>query len=82
MNSYGQTDTGRVRKSNQDSIFLSETAGGTAFQPFLWSPTAWAGIRPGILRPGSWWIPWSAVWDCTKSDSPVTALRKAIEKDQ
>ena len=34
MNSYGQTDTGRVRKSNQDSIFLSETPVGTAFQPF------------------------------------------------
>ena len=37
------------------------------FPTFLWSPTAWAGIRPGILRPGSWWIPWSAVWDCTKA---------------
>ena len=66
MNSYGQTDTGRVRKSNQDSIFLSETPVGPLSNLFMVAD-GMGGIRPGILRPGSWWIPWSAVWDCTKA---------------
>ena len=35
MNSYGQTDTGRVRKSNQDSIFLSETPVGPLSNLFM-----------------------------------------------
>lgn len=66
MNSYGQTDTGRVRKSNQDSIFLSETPVGPLSNLFMVAD-GMGGHKAGDFASRSWWIPWSAVWDCTKA---------------
>ena len=59
MNSYGQTDTGRVRKSNQDSIFLSETPVGPLSNLFMVADgmgghkggeVASAGARDGLEK--------------------------------
>ena len=78
MNSYGQTDTGRVRKSNQDSIFLSN-AGGTAFQPFMVAD-GMGGHKAGDFASRFVVDTMVRCMGLYKSDSPVTALRKAIEK--
>ena len=48
MNAYG-TDRHRTEcgRSNQDSYFALPKRRWDRFPTFLWSPTAWAGIRPG-----------------------------------
>ena len=66
MNSYGQTDAGRVRKSNQDSIFLSGMPVGPLSNLFMVAD-GMGGTGPGILRPALWWIPWSAAWSAIKA---------------
>lgn len=79
MNSYGQTDTGRVRKSNQDSIFLSETPVGPLSNLFMVAD-GMGGHKAGDFASRFVVDTMVRCMGLYKSDSPVTALRKAIEK--
>ena len=79
MNSYGQTDTGRVRKSNQDSIFLSETPVGPLSNLFMVAD-GMGGQKAGDFASRFVVDTMVRCMGLYKSDSPVTALRKAIEK--
>ena len=79
MNSYGQTDTGRVRKSNQDSIFLSETPVGPLSNLFIVAD-GMGGHKAGDFASRFVVDTMVRCMGLYKSDSPVTALRKAIEK--
>ncbi|MGI5983015.1 MAG: Stp1/IreP family PP2C-type Ser/Thr phosphatase [Sakamotonia sp.] len=79
MNSYGQTDAGRVRKSNQDSIFLSGMPVGPLSNLFMVAD-GMGGHRAGDFASRFVVDTMVRCLERYKSDCPVTALRKAIEK--
>ena len=76
---YKRQDTGRVRKSNQDSIFLSETPVGPLSNLFMVAD-GMGGHKAGDFASRFVVDTMVRCMGLYKSDSPVTALRKAIEK--
>lgn len=55
MISYAKTDTGLVRRSNQDFLFAAWISRWDRFRICSSWQTEWADIRPGISRPGMSW---------------------------
>lgn len=81
MNSYGQTDTGRVRKSNQDSIFLSETPVGPLSNLFMVAD-GMGGHKAGDFASRFVVDTMVRCMGLYKSDSPGDGPQKGHRKDQ